>query len=330
MGAFQEYIEELDEKIEILKRRKIYVPDIEIVRLIYIDLGQKMNFDPHYTFGNRNQKQAIYNSPICEEEFDKLIESKTAICKSIAYMLHIILPRYGIKSVIEYQRNERGKVKPGAHVYNIVELKDGKKFIIDLVEDFEYIQTGSKTRNFAIDTYDEESCLYRESEIRRMDQEIGYIPEGLYMEDILKLINKAVSGKISDDELFEFILANLNKYKDISNMGYVVRCIYNERMIEHFFNEHRLDCNGRPSIKRIEKYDCYRIVDGDRQYVQCFITNFLTERIYLFNNEKNCFERISIAQFGQLVQNGLEVPNKGRANKLKRAGSRMCCMDQEL
>lgn len=330
MGAFKEYIEELDEKIELLKRKKIYVPDIEILRLIYMDLGQKMNFDSHYTFGNKAQKQDIYNSLMCEEEFDKLIKSKEVICKSLAYMLNMILPRYGIKSFIEYQRDERGRVKQGAHVYNIVELQDGKRFIIDLVEDFEYIQTGSKTRNFAMDVNDELSCLYSESELRRIDQEIGYIPEGLYMEDVLGLMNRAISGNISDDELFEFVLDNLNKYRDISNMGYVVRCIYYERMIESIFNEHRLDCNRKPSLNRIEKYDCYRLAGEERQYVQCFITNFSTERIYLFNNEKNCFERISIEQFARYAQNGLEVPDKGRAKKLKRAGSRASSSNQEL
>ena len=232
MGAFAEYLEHLDERIEDLKRRKRDVPDIEIVRLIYIDLGQKMGFDPHYTFGNSRQKQSIYDRITCEEQFDEVLEKKEAICKSLAYMLSMILPRYGIKCHVTFELNERGEKRNRAHVYNMVELSDRKKFVIDLVEDFEFIQTGSKTKSFAVDLYDEETCLYDEEEIRRIDQEIGYIPEGLYMDDILWMMDKAVSNeRISDDDLFEFVIDNLDKYVDIRNMGYVVRTHYYDRMI---------------------------------------------------------------------------------------------------
>ena len=331
MGAFQKYLEYLDGRIEDLKNRKGYVPDIEILRLIYIDLGQKMSFDPHYTFGNSRQKQAIYDRFTCEEQFDEVLEKKEAICKSLAYMLDMILPRYGIKSKVTFEVNGRGEKKKRAHVYNTIELSDKKRFIIDLVEDFEFIQTGSKTKSFAVDIFDEETCLYSEDEIREIDQEIGYIPEGLYMDDILWMMERAVSNeKVSDDELFEFIIDNFDKYVDIRNMGYVVRTHYYDRMIEHFFSKDRVDNRGRPSIIKIEKYDCYREIDGERHYSLCLITCFRGEKIYLFNNEKNCFERISPEHFSYLAQNGLEVPNKGRANKLKRHSVKSCIEGQSL
>lgn len=330
MGAFQEYVAELDSKIENLKIAKGNISELEILRLIYIDLGQKMNFDIHYTFGNKRQKKLIYNRIVCEEEFDRAIESREIICKSLAYMIDMILPRYGFKSTVVYECDEYGKIKCGAHVYNVIESLDGKRFIIDLEEDLEYIQTGAKTKYFAIDVHDESTCVYDDVEIRKIDQEIGYIPEGIYMEDILWMMDKAVSGNISDDELFEFVLDNLNKYRNITNMGYRDRILYYERMFEYFFNDKRLDFNGKPSIKRIEKYDCYKIIGGKRQYISCIITNFASEKIYLFDYEKNSYRKITIGEFAHMAQNGLEVPNSGRAKRLKRFNSKMCCEGPDL
>lgn len=330
MGAFQDYIYELDRKIDKYKNENENVTDIEILRLIYIDLGQKMGFDPHYTFGNSKQKQAIYDRISNENEFDEMLEKKEAICKSIAYMFDMILSRYGFNSNVVFERDDRGDRKKRAHVYNVIKNNDGKKFIVDLVEDFEYIQTGSKTKSFAVSVCDEVTCLYSDEEMRRIDQKIGYIPEGIYMDDILWMMDKAVENCFADDDLFEFIIDNFNKYFDIRNMGYVVRTHYYDRMIEHFFNRGRLDANGKRSFSKIERYDCYRVIDGERRYVPCIITTFKGEKIYLFDYEDDCFKKVSAEEFIYMAHNGLEVPQKGRANKLKRAHSKMCSAGQEL
>ena len=330
MGAFREYLDELDKKIEVFKSEHEHVSDIAILRLIYIDLGKKMNFDQGYTFGNRKQKKAIYDRISDEEEFDRAIESRTIICKSLSYMLGMILPKYGFKCIAGFERDRYGKKRDGAHVFNIVEAPDGKRFTLDLVEDLEFIQTKAKTKNFASDVNDDKKCVYDEEEIRRIDQEIGYIPEGMYMDDILWMMDKAIGKDTPDDVAFELILDNLNKYADIKNMGYVVRTIYYERIIDHFFNEERLDAKGKPSKYRIEKFDCYRVVNGERHYVSCIITNFKGEKIYLFNDEKNCYERIEPIDFVYMTRTGLEVPNEGRAKRLKRYSCKICSIDPDL
>lgn len=331
MGAFQEYLNELDEKVNKLKQKSNgEILPVEILRLIYIDLGQKMNFDLGYTFGNSKQKRAIYEINPNEESMDNAIKTKKIICKSIAYMLDIIVPRYGFKSVVKYELDENGRVRTGAHVYNIIYSPDGKSFSIDLEEDMEYIQTGAKTKHFAIKLDGSKKCAYDDEVLRRIDKENGYIPEGIYMDDIMYLLEKAVSGNISDDVLFEFILDNLNKYRDIKHMGYRERILYYERMIYHFFDDKRFDPKGKLSNKSIEGFDCYRLVNGERQYISCLITNFNEEKIYLFNNEKNCYEKISAEEFIEMTQTGLMVPNQGRIKKLKRFKSRMCCMGPDL
>lgn len=330
MGAFREYMEELDAKINELKSKKADVSDIDILRLIYLDLGQKMNFDLRYTFGNKKQKKSIYDRATTEEEFDKAFEAREIICKSLAYMISMIVSRYGFKCNVEYMPDEYGKIKCGAHVYNLIETSDGQIFTIDLEEDMEYIQTGAKTKHFGIDVKDGKTCIISEKQMRAIDKELDYIPEGIYMDDILWMLETATCNIKSDDELFEFLLDNLNKYKDISKIGYRERRLYYERMIDHFFSNDRHDSKGRKSRDKIQKLDCYRIIDGEKQYVSCIITNFEREKVYLFSYESNCYDRISIGKFLNLAQNGLEVPNEGRVKKLKRFNSKMCCMDPNL
>jgi len=330
MGALQEYILELKVKLNKMKSSGNNISDLEILRYIYIDLGKKMNFDVQYTFGNSKQKRNIYDRLVDEKELNKAFENRTIICKSLAYIVDLILAEFEICAYVEYDRDDYGKIKNGSHVYNVVELSDGHKFIIDLEEDLEYIQTGAKTKHFGLSFVNHKDFIYDEEKMRQIDKKIGYIPEGIYMDDIIWMIEKAVSTDISDEVLFEFILNNLNKYQDISNIGYRERILYYERMIEHFFDNKSSNNFCRKSIKKIEKFDCYRVVDGKRQYISCIITNFKKEKIYIFNYDKNCYESVSIDQFSEMVENGLEVPNEGRAKRLKRFRSKVCCMGQDL
>lgn len=93
MSILTKYIEKLKNEISQIED----ITDIEIMRYVYIDLGRKMNFDLNYTFGNIKEKNRIYNKFVNEEELNRVLETQTIICKSLAYLLERILKEFNIK-----------------------------------------------------------------------------------------------------------------------------------------------------------------------------------------------------------------------------------------
>ncbi|MBQ3409244.1 MAG: hypothetical protein IJH12_08595 [Clostridia bacterium] len=321
MSALNEYIEELRIKIEEKKSLKGSISDVEIIRFIYIDLGKKMNFDLGYTFGNSKQKKEIYGRPMNEEQINKAYESRTIICKSLAYIVQKIMEEFGYKCTIITEPDEYGRIRSGAHVYNRVTTPSDKTFTLDLEEDLEFIQSGSKTRYFGLTDHNTRNTVFSETDLRRIDTDIvEYIPEGMYLEDMLWMLDRALDSNSKPNERFKMLLDNLNKYRDISQMGYRDRILYYQGMIDHFFG--RQNPYGKESYlqEKIEMFNCYRTIGGKRKYVSCIITDFRERQIYLFNDEKNCYECINQDQLVEEMNNGLEVPNEGGAKKLKRYG----------
>lgn len=93
MSILTEYIDKL--KNQIFQYGNM--TDIEIMRYVYIDLGRKMDFDLNYTFGNSKEKNRLYNKVVNEEELNRVLETHTIICKSLAYLLERILKEFDIK-----------------------------------------------------------------------------------------------------------------------------------------------------------------------------------------------------------------------------------------
>lgn len=166
MNKLEEYIQELKSEIS----RRNLKDEIEIIRYVYIDLGRKLDFDMEYTLGNNATKNRIYNScDFNDDKFCEILETHTAICKSISYLLERILGReFGIDIRTEIESEKY--ISTGRHVYNSVRLKSGETFVLDLEEDLEYIQTGAKTRNFGkIDIYDDKEVMVSEEKLRDID-----------------------------------------------------------------------------------------------------------------------------------------------------------------
>lgn len=297
MSELQKYINDLKTRIN----QKGNLSEIEIIRYIYIDLGKKMNFDLRYTFGNSKEKEKLFNKKVDDENLEKIMQTRIVICKNLSYLMERILKEFDVN--ISTYTNYKSK-----HVYNIVTPKEGKKYIIDLEEDLEYIQCGAKTHNFGIDILNKREQLIDEEELRRIDVEkVDYIPEGYYFEDIIWMLKKAISNpELELKEKLEMVLQNLNVYADTSKMHYRERIMYYTRVIK---NEQLFLSKELNNIFIID------MCKKDEKEIEC--KNFILLRIgnkdqlfYVFDEYNNQYRESSMKEIADLVKEGYK-PNTG-------------------
>ena len=112
MSKLTEYIDILKENISM----KEDMSEIDVIRYVYIDLGRKMDFDLNYTFGNSKLKTKIYNKVVDEEELENIIQTHTAICKSISYLLKRILKEFDVDIKVVREDNMYGGKRRKAYV----------------------------------------------------------------------------------------------------------------------------------------------------------------------------------------------------------------------
>ena len=273
----------------------------EIIRYVYINLGQKMDFDLHYTFGNKQERTKILRRSSSEEALDKAMEDHTIICKSLSYILERILTEFGTSIRTVTAEN-------GIHVYNIVKLKNGREYILDLEDDLEYIQSGAKTQAFGLPLdenkqKDDKENMIDDDTLRKIDTEkIKYIPEGYYLEDIAWMLKKAIEpGSAEFDTRLDLLLKNLEVYRDIRNVGYRERIRYHNRLMEMVLEP--------KDFRKIHQVDCYRVEDGEKNFQSCLVVDMPKDKrkAFLFSYEHNCYEEISMEKLAEEVKNGLNA-----------------------
>lgn len=295
MSALEKYIEDL--KSNIAKKGKI--SKIEIIRYIYINLGQKMNFDLNFTFGNMKQKKMIASKRLDEEELNKEFEKRTIVCESLALIFKKILAEFGIKSEI-VQDSEYGQFK---HVYNVITLADGRRVKFDLEEDLEFIQTGSKTKFFGIIEDDSNlsqgQILVSEDELKEIDKTTAeYIPWGFYFDDMVHLL-KFATKKMHIEEKLINVLDNLDVYVRDRKMGYRERIYYHNRVIHEVFNQ--------KEINKIHQIDCYKMINGEKHFVSCIVLDRNKEEnmVFLYSDKTGRYEEIQLQDLAGEVKSGL-------------------------
>lgn len=205
----------------------------------------------------------------------------------------------------------------GKHVYNVVILENGKEYILDLEEDLEYIQSGSKTKYFGIDVNDFNKKMISDEELKEIDiNKTNYIPEGYYFEDIIWMLKLAINSKnISLEEKLELVLQNFNVYVDNKNVKYREKIRYYERFIKEIFTE--------KEARKIRQIDFYKKEENDISCRNIIILENLKiqNKIYLFSEEENKYIRISIEDIANLVEQGYiyktQIPELRRYLKQK-------------
>ena len=186
------------------------------------------------------------------------------------------------------------------HVYNIVKMENGKRYMFDLEDDLEYIQSGAKTRKFGVNINAEDKNILSEDEIKKIDiEKVKYIPEGYYLEDMLDMLHTAVNVQnLELDKKLEMILNNLNVYTDNSNTKYRERIKYYSRIFQEILT--------KKENNKVHLIDCYKKTENG---VEC--QNFIAldmkdnkEKIYVLSNESNEYYEGTMEDISKILNDG--------------------------
>ena len=295
MGALDKYIESVKEKTK-------GFTEIEKLRYVYLDLGKRFSFNLNFSFGNTKTKKDIYMNSRNKEEFDEIMNNNNIICKSSSYIYEYVMKELGIDLKTEVYSEDNYTKFP--HMYNVLTKSDNKKYTFDLQLDIRNIRAHLRTGNFGIAMEENEMPLINRFELEQLDKKLGYITDELYYaDDYLELIK--INMAMIDDfsKKVQFVLENLEDYTD-PKMEYAERKWRMEDLIG-IDNQEGLLFSSREKNK-IHLIDCYKEKDGKKDYQMCIVVDTKNGNdIYLFSKENNSFEKKSLKQLAELVENGL-------------------------
>lgn len=288
---------ELEEYIETLKEETKSFSELEVIRYVYIKLGKVMTFDLKFAFGSEKNKNKIYKYSLCNRKsLNKYLESKTIICKSLAYLLEYVLKELGINIITVFDDDYAVNY---THVYNIIRLQDGNCIKIDLQSDLEFIQAHLRTRYFGQAIYSTCKGINRD-ELEQIDKKIKYISDSEYYADDYDYLIKTVIDYFPNlNDKLEFLLSNLDPYDYYKNMGYA-------EFRWHFFNRVNLFLTSKEK-RKIHVLDMYYLHGQERFYTLCFMVdiNNNEREIYLYSLKTKQFEKLSPNEFLDECENNL-------------------------
>lgn len=283
-----------------IKQTKEYIQDnnlseIEALRYIYLNLGQRLSFDTEFSFGNSKKKREIYDRSIGNENLEKNFSENTIICKSLAFILKKILNDVGINANLDIDIEDKRHCK---HMCNIIRLKNGKTFLIDLQDDLENIQSHSRTQSFGLPLNRLKREIFSRFDLEQIDRKLGYITnENYYSDDYLYLLKHDIGFFEDFHEKAKFVLENLEIY-DNPNIKYSERYWHHQTLLTNIFT-----CQELSKIKQI---NCYKDTDEGREYIHCIaISNKDSSDIYLFNKKENMYKKIEMEEFVKMENDGL-------------------------
>lgn len=324
MSLLEKYVERIKQKTE-------GYSELEKIRYVYIDLGQKFSFDLDFSFGNTKTKNKIYNECIKEQAIEKSMQNNKTICRSIAYILKFILKELGVNIQVTKDYDDYRKYP---HIYNIIVTEDGKQFSIDLQEDLRNIKAHLKTTSFGLPLIEGDSPTFKPNELEKIDRKIGYVTKEMgYTNEYLELIKLNMPLFSDFNEKVQFVLENVEFYCN-KDMQYAERKWRMEDIIGEnsmtdgilFSKEERgkihlidcyklIDCSGDTSVKEIKgctkNNTIQKETEKEKQYELCIaVDNKKGTEIYMFSDEINSFRKMKMEEFAKLIENGL-VPIQG-------------------
>lgn len=187
-----------EEEIEIAKARKLEF-------LVLPHVRRNINF--FYAGANIPKKAKAYNNVVNQEEISDAMQGKnpkvSVVCKPFCEMIAGILKENNLNAETVSCDSDMFR-----HTDVLLTTSSGKQYIINYLEDIENVQTGMKTPDFASKAYYErrykkfegglttdgkslESINFlTEEQVDKIDKALGYKKYGLYMDDVIKQIQK--------------------------------------------------------------------------------------------------------------------------------------------
>jgi hypothetical protein len=303
MSNLEEYVNGVKQYIS----QQNNMTETEKIRYVYLDLGKRLSFNEKFLpFGSSKEKQIVYKYHSKSiSDLDECMESNKAICKSISYILEYVLKKLDVDIKTEVDRND---IRKCPHTYNVIKPKERESYIVDLQEDMYNIQSHSFTKNFGISLKNEKNYVISRFEQEQMDRKNGYIDdENYYADDYLYLLKYDTNFMEDFDEKARFILENIDIY-DNPNMGYTDRQWHHKTILEEFFNNKEFDYQDNSG--KIKIVDCYKDINGERNYVNCIALQAKTgTEMYVYNKKEYRYCKMDLMNFAQAVQNGLVIYN---------------------
>lgn len=291
-------MDSIDNYIEKVKKETEGFTEDEVVRYVYMNLGQRLSFNLEFSFGNSKKKREIYSNN-GRRNIAEQLKSNIIICKSASYILERILKAMGVNIETKVVPEDYRKC---AHMFNVVKPKDGREaYKIDLQTDLENIQSHTRTKEFGKSERTREISVISRDELERIDRKIGYIKNDYYYADEYLDLLKMNMRYFSDfREKVEFVLQNIDIYHN-KEMKYAERKWHHETVIRELFTEEEQ--------KQICVNDCYRITPQGKEYVTCISLTIPKKgtSLYMFSVEDNNYREISVEELAHQVQEGLIV-----------------------
>lgn len=287
----------LDNYVEYIKRKINKIENItetEIIRYVYLDLGNRFSFDLNYIYGNSETKRKIYERSRHEEELELCMEKNTAVCKSLAYICEYILKKIGIdiKTVL---LDEYGIRKP--HVYNVITEKNGRQYILDLQQDLENIQSHSRTECFGVQEVRSKQPIISLFELEQIDKKLGYIQkDNYYSDEYLYLLKSDICYFENLEEKLHFLLENIDIHEN-KNMKYMERKWHHATILKKLLNVRE--------FSKVHFINCYENTEKDRDYKNCIVFySGKGPKVYIYSIEENKYILTDINDFARKVKNG--------------------------
>jgi hypothetical protein len=293
MSKLEEYVENIKKYIA----QNEGLTETEIIRYVYLDLGKRFSFDLKFSFGNRSTQKKIYSKGKEKEELEEVMETNIGICKSISYILEYILKKLDV-NIITVAISEPYNERDCPHIYNVVIESDGKKYVIDLQEDLENIQSHSFTENFGLSVNHNDPPVMSRFFIEQMDRKLGYIDDKNYYANDYLYLMKSDIGLFSDlSEKAEFVLENIDIYEN-PNMQYAERKWHHEKLL--------MDLFSKDELKKIHQIDCYKEQEQVREYINTiYVENKGKVDVYIYSVEENRYCKMTLEEFTKLTLNGV-------------------------
>lgn len=295
--------------------------DVQKARWLYIRLGELLIYDEDYYIFDEKEKKKLYNKDINEID-------KEAICSTITKIYTKLLNDNGIKAEsVEY------KTKYLGHMFTEFECNN-KKYSADLTHDLIVnIKMGLKTKHFMqIPEGDIKKFMYSEisdNELKEIDEKVGYIKNGMYMDDVIKMLQKEMlllndknsqEGKklreelgideLNQRQILEYKIEFIRKHFNLLNLIPTAKSDLFQNLMKNFVDS--------SDIKRFD-YNSFKCVDNENK-IRVFSVikdKELQDKMTYMFSDKDFAERVDINDVKEMVNKGMRtLSSKNESKKL--------------
>lgn len=255
--------------------------DIEKIRKIYLDMGNKFSYDRDYLYSDWDKSKEIYEGTIMPKVVENTHSNNKikATCKQMAFSLAEAINNIPkeitreniVAKVVGYRPDEE------RHVGTLVTIGQ-KKYYMDLYKDLYRIQRGMKTKYFAPSKENLENIKQQyssvkeeiqdiefetidEEELKQIDRKTVDLKYGLYIDDAIELLKK----EMQDEQNLKQYIKNYDKINNKEERSKIILKWKIEFIFRYLKNEVLEDGIGIVEIDKIYKKIYYSLLTEEEK-----------------------------------------------------------------